>query len=249
MGITRRGLLGVAAGATGIGLVRHHLARADEKPLPARLPQYEESLVPTVCQQCPGGCGLLARVIDGEVVGISGNPRHPVNRGTVCAKAFGALQLLRSPDRVRGPMIRDGQRGRFKSATWDEALKLVGERLADLRARRLTHTVAILGGQYRGTRDALWRQFARAYGTPNYLRTRCLAPCPGRGQAECGDYRHAWRCVGEVRVVVKLQGVVRLGRLSSAVAPRGRCLMCQRSSPDRPSRRLRLLSCRPNRSR
>ena len=49
--------------------------------------------------------------------------------------------------------------------------------------------------------------------------------------------------VGEVRVVVKLQGVVRLGRLLCAVAPRARCLMCLHSSAARPSRRLRLLSC------
>src|SRR5262245_6515366 len=76
-----------------------------------------------------------------------------------------------------------------------------------------------------------------------WCAARCLAPCPGPGQAGCGDYRHAWRGVGEVRVVVKSQGVVRLGRLSCAVAPRARCLMCQRSSPDRASRRLRLLSC------
>ena len=176
MTFTRRGLLGVAAAATGVGLVRQHLAHADEKPAPGRLPQYDEALVSTVCQQCPGGCGLLARVVDGEVVGIAGNPRHPVNRGGICAKALGALQLLHSPDRLHGPMIRDGQRGRFKPATWDEALKIVSDRLAELRGKRLGHTVAILGGQYRGTRDALWRQFARAYGTPNYLRARCLAP-------------------------------------------------------------------------
>ncbi len=176
MTITRRGLLGVAAGATGVGLLRHQLVHADQKPAIARLPQYDESLVASVCQQCPGGCGLLVRVIDGEVVGISGNPRHPVNRGGVCAKAFGALQLLHSADRLHGPMIRDGQRGRFKPATWDEAIQLVSDRLGDLRAKRLAHTVAILGGQYRGSRDAVWRQFARSYGTPNYLRARCLAP-------------------------------------------------------------------------
>ncbi|HET7786967.1 MAG TPA: molybdopterin-dependent oxidoreductase [Myxococcales bacterium] len=176
MSISRRGLLGVAVGATGVGLMRQHLARADQKPEKRRLPQYDETLVPVVCQQCPGGCGLVARVIDGEVVGISGNRQHPVNRGGVCAKAFGALQLLHSPDRLHGPMIRDGQRGRFKAASWDEAMRLVADRLADLRAKRLGHTVAILGGQYRGTRDALFRRFARAYGTPNYLRARCLAP-------------------------------------------------------------------------
>lgn len=176
MTVTRRGLLGVVAGATGVGLIRGRLARADQKAAPARLPQYDESLVPTICQQCPGGCGLLARVIDGEVVGLSGNPFHPVNRGAVCSKVFGALQLLRSPQRLSGPMVKDGQRGKFRPAGWDEALKLVTDRLADLRAKRLAHTVAILGGQYRGTRDTLWRQFARAYGTPNYIRARCLAP-------------------------------------------------------------------------
>jgi len=176
MSISRRGLLGVAAGATGVGLFRQHLAHADEKPAPRRLKQYDEALVPVVCQQCPGGCGLLARVIDGEVVGISGTPRPPVNRGGVCAKAFGALQLLHSPDRLQGPMLRDGQRGRFKPASWDEALRVVADRLADLRVKRLGHTVAVLGGQYRGTRDAIWKQFCRAYGTPNYLRARCLAP-------------------------------------------------------------------------
>lgn len=177
MKVTRRGLLGVAAGATGAGLVHRELARADEKKAsPARLPQYDEEIVPTVCQQCPGGCGLLARVVDGQLVGLAGNPYHPVNRGAVCAKVFGALQLLHSPERLRGPMVKDGQRGKLRPASWNEALKIVGDRLADLRGKRLAHTVAILGGQYRGTRDAIWRQFARAYGTPNYIRARCLAP-------------------------------------------------------------------------
>ena len=176
MKLSRRGLLGVAAGATGVGLVRRQLAHADQKAAPSRLAQYDETQVATICQQCPGGCGLFARVVDGEIVGVAGNPYHPVNRGGLCPKAFASLQLLQAPHRVRGPMIRDGERGKLKPASWDEALKLVGERLADLRGKGLAHTVAIVGGQYRGTRDALFRQFAQAYGTPNYLRTRSLTP-------------------------------------------------------------------------
>ncbi|MEK7363268.1 MAG: molybdopterin-dependent oxidoreductase, partial [candidate division NC10 bacterium] len=31
-------------------------------------------------------------------------------------------------------------------------------------------------GQYRGYRDTLWKRFAEAYGTPNYIRVRCLPP-------------------------------------------------------------------------
>jgi anaerobic selenocysteine-containing dehydrogenase len=116
--------------------------------------------------------------MDGHAVGLRGNPWHPVNRGALCPKAFGALQLLDDADRYRGPMVRDGERGsgRLKPIGWDEALDLLAKRLGDLRSHGLGHTVAILGGQYRGFRDVLWQRFAGAYGTPNYLRARCLAP-------------------------------------------------------------------------
>ena len=136
----------------------------------------EEVVVPTICQQCPGGCGLLARTLDGEVSGISGNPFHPINRGALCPKAFGGLQLLYDPKRIKAPMARTGERGKFRSIGWDEALKLVTDRLSDLRVKGLAHTLAILGGQYRGYRDTLWSRFAQAYGTPNYIRLRCFAP-------------------------------------------------------------------------
>jgi hypothetical protein len=49
--------------------------------------------------------------------------------------------------------------------------------------------------------------------------------------------------VREVHAVVKLQGFARIGRLSCAVAPHARCLMCLNSSPLPSRRSLRLLSC------
>ena len=136
----------------------------------------EEVLLPSICQQCPGGCGLMVRTLDGEVAGISGNPLHPINRGTLCPKAFGALQLLYDSNRIKGPMARSGERGKFRPIGWDEALTMITARLSDLRAKDLAHTVAILGGQYRGYRDTVWRRFAEAYGTPNYIRVRCFSP-------------------------------------------------------------------------
>lgn len=41
--------------------------------------------------------GLRARVLDGEVARLAGNPFHPINRGSLCPKAFGRLQLLYVP--------------------------------------------------------------------------------------------------------------------------------------------------------
>ena len=47
----------------------------------------------------------------------------------------------------------------------------------------------------------------------------------------------------EVRVVAVLEGVVRIGRLSCAIAPRAKSPICMRSSTDRPRRTSRFLSC------
>src|SRR5574341_2154068 len=139
MRVTRRGFfqtVGVAAGAAA--LAKGTLAKAEragEELRPWATP--EEVLVPSICQQCPGGCGLLVRTLDGEVAGISGNPLHPINRGAVCPKAFGGLQLLYDPNRIKGPMARSGERGRFRPIGWDEALAMVTAHLSDLRTKGL----------------------------------------------------------------------------------------------------------------
>jgi len=180
MRVTRRGFLQVLGGTAGAAaLIKGTLAKGEQASQDlTRWATPEETLVPSICQQCPGGCGLLVRTLDGEVAGISGNPLHPINRGAVCPKAFGGLQLLYDPNRLKGPFVREGERGqgRFRSIEWDEALGTVVKRLSELRAQGLSHTVAILGGQYRGYRDMLWRRLALAYGTPNYIRVRCLPP-------------------------------------------------------------------------
>ena len=178
MRFTRRQFIQSLTGAAGAAaLVKNQLSAVDQVAGDVqRWAKPEEVVVPTICQQCPGGCGLLARTLDGEVSGISGNPLHPINRGAVCPKAFGGLQLLYDANRIKGPMARNGERGKFRAIGWDEALNLVTARLSDMRTKGLAHTLAILGGQYRGYRDTLWSRFAQAYGTPNYIRLRCFAP-------------------------------------------------------------------------
>src|SRR5688500_15726231 len=86
----------------------------------------------TTCRECSAGCGLIAETRDGRTIKLEGNPAHPVNRGALCAQGQAALQGLYNPDRYRAPMVRDGER--WAEVTWDDALRLLGERLGAVRA-------------------------------------------------------------------------------------------------------------------
>ncbi len=137
-----------------------------------------EEWIPSICQQCLGGCGLLVRVVADKPVGVIGNPLHPINRGGVCPKGLASIQSLYDPDRVQNPLRRVGERGegKWEPISWEEATELVVDRLRELKQKELTHSLAILGGQFHDLRDPFIRRFAEAYGTPNYIRNRCFAP-------------------------------------------------------------------------
>ena len=85
----------------------------------------------TTCRECSAACGVIAETRDGRAIKLEGNPDHPLNRGALCARGQAALQGLYNPDRYRTPMIRRG--GRLEKTTWDEALKVFGEKLAEAR--------------------------------------------------------------------------------------------------------------------
>src|SRR5574340_317696 len=122
MQFTRRGFLGLLGGTAGAAVLGGGELSTKFGAVAADVERWatpEQQLVPSICQQCPGGCGLIARTLDGELAGIAGNKLHPVNRGRLCPKAYGALQLLYDTDRLKGPMARSGDRGRFRAIGWD----------------------------------------------------------------------------------------------------------------------------------
>lgn len=183
MKVTRRGFLGwsgaVAAAAAGAQTVRaigDLQAATYEAELP---PRGIEGWVASVCQQCPGGCGILVRTITGvedgvmRAVKIEGNPHHPISRGAICPKGVAGLQALYDPDRLRGPMKRVGARGQgqWQPVSWDEAIATVVQHLQGLRAKGEAHTLLLMAGQVRGLMQNLLLRFLDAYGSPNYLST------------------------------------------------------------------------------
>ncbi len=131
-----------------------------------------EQWIPTVCQACPGGCGILVRVIDDRAVKVEGNPLHPLNQGRVCPKGQAGLQLLYSPNRIRTPLKKQGERGseKWQAISWEEALDTVTSKLLELRNSGKSHTVAFIGQDYQNTTEDLIKRFLEVYGTPNYIK-------------------------------------------------------------------------------
>src|SRR5438105_6473418 len=126
MDVNRRDLLKVTSLAA-IGSLLPGCEREIHKLIPYVLP--DDEIVPgvdtwyaSVCQECEAGCGVIVRVREGRAKKVEGNPRHPVNRGKLCARGQASLQGLYNPDRITGPLRRNGTRGngRFDPVTWQE---------------------------------------------------------------------------------------------------------------------------------
>ena len=48
----------------------------------------------SVCPYCAVGCGQVVYTRDGELIDIEGNPRSPINQGTLCPKGSASRQLV-----------------------------------------------------------------------------------------------------------------------------------------------------------
>ncbi len=100
----------------------------------------------TVCQECPAGCGMVVRTREGRAVKVEGNPSHPINRGTLCARGQASLQGLYNPDRIRQPLYRN-EAGALAPLSWPEAEAMLVERLQRIRAEGQADKITFLAGQ------------------------------------------------------------------------------------------------------
>lgn len=171
--LSRRGLLCglAAAGAAVAAGCRKYAGPSPVSLVPAGWHRGEERWVATTCGQCPAGCGIRVRVYEGRAVKIEGSQGHPINGGGLGPKGQAGLQLLYHPDRIRGPLRRDGPRGsgRWIAITWDEALDGLAGALASLRAGGEPQGLVVIDGEARGPVPRLWGRFLNAYGSPNHV--------------------------------------------------------------------------------
>jgi len=122
--------------------------------------------IPSLCDLCFWRCGILGKVRDGRLVRVEGNPDHPRNRGRLCARGTAGRHLATDADRLRTPLVRDGERGegRWRPISWDEALDLWAERL---RETIDSHGPGGIGLFSHGLGSRFVNGFVRHLGCPN----------------------------------------------------------------------------------
>lgn len=115
--------------------------RAPEFTLPG-----EDLWFASTCRMCSAGCGTITRVSNGRARKIEGNPKHPLNRGKLCARGQAGLQELYHPDRIQQIMQRTGTRGEGQWATldWDRAVNELAAQIQGLDSARIAFLTGLL---------------------------------------------------------------------------------------------------------
>jgi anaerobic selenocysteine-containing dehydrogenase len=123
----------------------------------------------TTCYMCACRCGIDVTLEDGRVRFIQGNRNHPVNQGVLCAKGSAGIMKQASRAKLSGPLMRrpgaERGTGDFVPISWDEALGMLTERLARIRATDPKKLAFFTGRDQMQALTGLW---AQQFGTPNW---------------------------------------------------------------------------------
>ena len=68
--------------------------------------EQADTIGTSICPFCAVGCAQLVYAKDGKPIHVEGDPRSPINQGTLCPKGAGTLGLMTSPLRVNHVMYR-----------------------------------------------------------------------------------------------------------------------------------------------
>ena len=98
-------------------------------------PRLEEAdrVGTSICPFCAVGCAQLVYAKNGKPIHIEGDPRSPVNQGTLCPKGAGTLGMLLSERRVNQVLYRAPYSDRWETRPLDWAMERIAQRVKQTR--------------------------------------------------------------------------------------------------------------------
>lgn len=125
---------GAGLGGSSIALMGFSPAPALAEVRAYKLAHAKETR--NTCPYCSVSCGVLIYTIGdksknakSDAIHIEGDPDNPVNRGTLCPKGAGLLDMVKSPNRLKHPEVREAGSREWKRISWDEALTRIAKHM------------------------------------------------------------------------------------------------------------------------
>jgi len=89
----------------------------------------------TICPFCAVGCGLIVHTDrkTGRVINTEGDPDHPINEGSLCAKGAALYQLAVNPARLTRVHYRAPYSRQWEVKSWDWALNRIAANIKQTR--------------------------------------------------------------------------------------------------------------------
>lgn len=141
MKLCRRGFLKLSAtagtmaafGGLGIGLTPT-VARA--QLLKTRWAKQTTS----ICCYCAVGCGLIVHTDKASLraINVEGDPDHPINEGSLCAKGASIWGLGENKRRLTNVLYRAPYSDEWEEKSWDWALTTIAKRVKETRDATFT---------------------------------------------------------------------------------------------------------------
>ncbi|OGG93546.1 MAG: hypothetical protein A2527_11605 [Candidatus Lambdaproteobacteria bacterium RIFOXYD2_FULL_50_16] len=127
-GINRRDFFKVAAVSGAAAAVAGCGTDPVEDIIPMLVPPSEYNPGVTIffastCHECSAACGVVLRTREGRAIKADGNPKHPLNKGSICAMGQASMQAMYSPSRSKGPN-KGGA-----AVTWDAGLTELADKM------------------------------------------------------------------------------------------------------------------------
>jgi formate dehydrogenase major subunit len=142
MKFNRRGFLKISAAAslaTAFGGLGFDLKPTQAKAQLLRTNWAQEST--SICCYCAVGCGVLvhsSKSGSGRIINVEGDPDHPVNQGSLCAKGASLYQLAENKNRITSVMYRAPGSDQWETRSWDWALDRIAHKIKEARDETFT---------------------------------------------------------------------------------------------------------------
>ncbi len=137
MEISRRNFIKASGGLAAFGMIGTGSLNRWIRPAAAEGAEEEKIAYTFHPPNCGGRCSMKCTVRKGKLVKIEPNEWPDGHHKKVCLRGLSEVERVYSPDRLKTPLKRVGERGegKFVAISWDEALTTIADKLTEIKGK------------------------------------------------------------------------------------------------------------------